>query len=254
MKIKKTKFEEFEISTIETDGAVNLAICHNILWEPHIINYIKNNHNKDGVFIDAGSNFGWHSLIASKYFKQIYSFEPQKVLCDLQNQSIKDSNISNITVHNYGLGESEYKSSLTPAFYEEINFNTGAVKIGDGGEEITVKTLDSFNIENVDTIKIDVQCYEDKLLAGASKLITNYKPNLIVELECNAEFVFNQIRNWGYYCFFLDYSYPVDHIFVHYSKLEKFRKINSSFIKPHNISNGYNRNTENGVFEKLCYE
>ena len=254
MNTKKTKFDYFEISTLENDGAVNKALSLGELWEPHIINFLKVNHNKEKNFIDAGSNFGWHSLIASKFFKSVYSFEPQKLLCELQEQSIKDSNISNISVYNVGLGEAEYKSSLVQAFYNVPNFNTGAICIGNGGNEIIIKTLDSYNFNNIDTIKIDVQCYEDKLISGATKLITTHKPNLIVELECNSEFVFSQLRSLNYYCFYLDYSYPVDHVFVHYSKLKDFRKTNEKFIFPHNTTNNWNNNVENGVFEKLCYD
>ena len=119
---------------------------------------------------------------------------------------------------------------------------------------ILIKTLDSYNFNDIDTIKIDVQCYEDKLISGATKLITTHKPNLIVELECNSEFVFSQLRSLNYYCFYLDYSYPVDHVFVHYSKLKDFRKTNEKFIFPHNTTNSWNNNVENGVFEKLCYD
>lgn len=253
MNLKKTKFDYFEIHTLATDGAVNKAISLGELWESHIINYINHNHNVEGVFIDAGSNFGWHSLVASRRFKHIHSFEPQKLLCDLQQSSVESSGITNITIHNVGLGEAEYKSSLIPAHYDYEGFNTGAVCIGGGGDEITIKTLDSYNFENVNTIKIDVQCYEDKLIKGATNLLKTYKPNLIVELECNAECVYSQLRELGYYCFYLDFHYPVDHVFIHTSKLDKFRKANSSFIFPHNTSNHYNRNVENGVFEKLCY-
>lgn len=254
MKVKKTKFEYFEISTLENDGAVNKAIFQDKLWEPHIIKYIEKNHNTNEVFIDAGSNFGWHSLVASKYFRHVHSFEPQSLLCKLQNESIIDSNISNISIHNVALGESEYDSTLIQAFYDYPGFNTGIICIGQGGENVKVKSLDSYNFTNVHTIKIDVQCFEDKLLEGSIKLINSCKPNLIVEMECKVEQLFSILRNLNYYCFYLEYEYPVDHIFIHYSKLKEFRAANSNFIFPHTQSNRYSRNIENGVFEKLNYD
>ncbi len=68
MNLRKTKFDYFEIHTLDNDGAVNKSIAQGELWEPHIINFLKCNSNKSGDFVDVGSNFGWHSLIASKFF------------------------------------------------------------------------------------------------------------------------------------------------------------------------------------------
>lgn len=262
MKVRKTKFDYFEISTLDTDGAVNKAIVQGELWEPHIINFLKHNSNNTADLIDIGSNFGWHSLIASKFFKNIHSFEPQKTLCELQRESIKNSSIANISIYNVGLSNENKHAELNPVSYETQGYNTGDVSVGVGGENIELRTLDSYNFKHVDTIKLDVQGLEEKVLIGAKNTILENKPTLIVELEnmhltkfgVSSANIFNLLRSWNYYCFFLDYNYPADHVFVHYNHLKKFRDKNKKNIMPLETSNNLNYNYCNGVFEKLCYD
>lgn len=59
-----------------------------------------------------------------------------------------------------------------------------AVKVNTGYQRVSVpqKTLDSYNFENVDIIKIDVEGYELEVLKGASQTIANNRP--IVQVEC----------------------------------------------------------------------
>lgn len=260
MKVKTTKFDYFEICTLENDCAVNKAISEGVLWEPHIINYLKINANKNKDFVDIGSNFGWHSLIAHKHFNHVHSFEPQESLCILQQQSVKNSNISNISVHNVALSDCAGTGELNPVSYDST-FNTGDVSIGSGGEFIDIKTLDSYQLSNIAVIKIDVQGLEYKVIQGAERTIWENRPDIIVELEnihlvkqnTNARAVMELLRSMNYYCFFMDYSYPADHLFVHYDNLREFREYNKNYINKHTTNNDLNFNLDCGVFEKVSY-
>ena len=49
--------------------------------------------------------------------------------------------------------------------------------------EVQQYTLDEFNIKDVDYIKIDVDGYEEKVLAGAHETIEEYQPILVLEAE-----------------------------------------------------------------------
>lgn len=147
MNIKSTKFDYFEICTLENDCAVNKAISEGVLWEHHIINYVKVNSNRNKDFVDIGSNFGWHSLIAHKHFSHVHSFEPQSTLYHLQKQSISNSNINNISIHNVALSDKPGNGQLNPIDYNSTT-NTGDVSVGTGGEAIEIKTLDSYHFDN----------------------------------------------------------------------------------------------------------
>jgi FkbM family methyltransferase len=257
----KTHTDNFIINTFPNDW-VGVSINESKSWEPHITTLLNRNFNSDSVFVDAGSNYGWHSIKSSLFCKMVYSFEPQKYIHDLQKLSITENNISNIKLFNCGLGDvNEYKE-MRPIKYDSASINMGDLSVGAGGEKIEIKTIDSLEISKVDFIKIDVQGYEKYVLIGSKNTIKNSKPIIIIEMEnhqlkrfgYDVTELFEILRSFGYYIYFLDYRYPSDHVCVHKDNLDKFIDKNSQWIKPLTDSNKLNHNLENYVTEKIIQE
>lgn len=261
MSILKTQTDNFIINTLPNDWS-GVSIHNTKSWEPHITNFLNRNFKFDSVFVDIGSNYGWHAIKSSPYCKTVYSFEPQKFIHDIQTMSINENNITNINLYNFGVGDKNEIKEMSPIDYNSKSIHMGDLSIGNGGETINIKTLDSFNIPKVDFIKIDVQGYEKYVISGATNTITTSKPTIIIEIEdhqlrrFNYDVVelFEQLRNLDYYIYFLDYHYPSDHVCVHKDNLNEFIQINSQYIKPLTESNNLNHNVENGVTEKIVYE
>ena len=69
---------------------------------------------------------------------------------------IKNITNSNYTLYPYGLGKENKKISVL--YSPEETGNTHASN--EGNLEIEVKTIDSFNLEDIDYIKIDAEGYE----------------------------------------------------------------------------------------------
>ena len=191
MNTLKTHTDNFIINTFPNDW-VGVSINKSKSWEPHITTLLNRNFNSDSVFVDAGSNYGWHSIKSSLFCKMVYSFEPQKYIHDLQKLSITENNISNIKLFNCGLGDvNEYKE-MSPIKYDSASINMGDLSVGSGGEKIEIKTIDSLEISKVDFIKIDVQGYEKHVLIGSKNTIKNSKPIIIIEMENH------QLKRFGY--------------------------------------------------------
>lgn len=261
METLKVKFEQFIINTLPNDWS-GVSISQSESWEPHITKLLRRNFTPDSVFIDVGSNYGWHSITSSPYCGTIYSFEPQKFIHDVQIRSINENGITNINLYNCGVGDKNETSQMRPVDYNSPSIHMGDLSVGEGGETIEIRTLDSFELPQVDFIKIDVQGYEKFVLEGSTQTIERCKPTIIIEME-NHQLdrfkygvvdLFKQIRDFGYYIYFLDYFYPSDHVCVHKDKLQEFIKINGDYITELNESNELNRNIENGVTEKITYE
>jgi FkbM family methyltransferase len=255
-KIIKTKVDWFDIYTFKNDG-IGGDIINGKIWENHIIEFLKNNLDIHTSFMDVGSNYGWHSIIASKYCDKVYSFEPQKTMFDIQKMSIDSNNIKNIMLYNFGLGNENTISEMNQINYESDWVNIGDLSVGSGGEKIDIKTIDSLNLPKIDFIKIDVQGYEKFVLEGGIEKIKKDKPTLIVELENFqlAKFgyddsdIFTFFKNLDYIPFYLEYVYPSDHIFVHKDNMESFIKKNN--IQPLTEGNQLNNNLLNGVTNKI---
>jgi SAM-dependent methyltransferase len=237
-----TEFDDFKIHTIQND-CMGRDIINKKIWEPHIVNFLKLNLKKDSVFLDVGSNYGWHSIIASKLCQKVFSFEPQTLMYEIQKLNIEENKIENCILFKDALGNIEETKEMSPIDYNMNGVNIGDLSIGHGGESINVK--------------IDVQGYEKFILEGGIETIKKHKPIMIVEFEefqlnkfgYGSKNLFDTIRKLDYEIYFLEYVYPSDHVCVHKDYVKVFESLNN--ILPLDYSNGLNMNLENGVIKKI---
>jgi FkbM family methyltransferase len=259
MIIKEKYVDVLIIFMIESDWSGG-SILSGQVWEPHISKFFERNLTKDSILADVGSNYGWHSIKSSSLCKEIYSFEPQKLIHDLQLSSITKNNISNIHLYNCGVGNINETKNMAPINYES-SVHIGDLSVGDGGEEIEIKTLDTIIPNGFDFIKIDVQGYEKFVLEGGINNLINHKPTIVIEVEehqlrkfgYGCTDLFNVIKDLGYVIYFLDYHYPSDHVCVHKDKLNDFIAKNAEWIQPLTENSYLNNNLGNGITEKIVY-
>ena len=163
---------------------------------------------KRGRFLDIGSNIGIYTYFFSNKFSYVDSFEP---LTEITNR-IKKLNKQNIEIHNVAL--SNCNSQLT--FYIPIIDGKSVTsraslelqEIPFEERKVEVKTLDSYEFNNVDLIKIDVEGHEYSVLEGSLLTIKRCKPILLIEIEQRhisrpIDDVFNLILAQEYRGFFL---------------------------------------------------
>ena len=150
----------------------------------------------NGLFIDVGANIGTISqaLIASN--KNVVSFEPQSYLYKILNYNCKNQS------YQVALGSYNGITSMPKVNYSSM-FNFGGVSIKHKAllrEEIEIKTLDSYNFNDVDVIKIDVEGYEEEVLKGSIETIKRCKPILYIENDRveYSESIYEILRSLGY--------------------------------------------------------
>ena len=120
--------------------------------------------------IDIGSNVGmWTRELATK-FKKVYCFEPNPNFIECFNKNITENNVE---LFQYGLSDCEHTA------YQEKHSTILTEYPGD----VTCKTLDSFNLKDIDFIKIDVDGFEFKVLCGAIETIKNCSPVINIEMK-----------------------------------------------------------------------
>lgn len=135
-------------------------------------------NEKKGLVLDVGANIGCISQALLAAGHDVVAFEPQPSICRLL-----ELNCPKATVHECAIGFMESKAYLPYIDYSTIG-NFGGYNISETGEfEVTVRTIDSFNFENVSLIKIDVEGFEDRALMGARETIKRCKPILYVEVD-----------------------------------------------------------------------
>lgn len=167
--------------------------------EEDVANIIKNKLsgkiNENGVFIDVGANVGAYTLFFSSIFSHIVAFEPglntYNILCGniaMNNLSSKTTLINSALLDEEKeavMHEYDILGSLTHISENETDILNEQLKnegFYDYSKKIEVHTLDYYNIQNVQLIKIDVEGNELKVLKGAENTIKNSNyPMLVIE-------------------------------------------------------------------------
>lgn len=129
------------------------------------------------VVVDAGSETGDYALICSKYYgaSSVYVFEPNKDSFDVIKKNIKLNKCQNVKVFMVGISSVDAK--------QEVGFNGDTISWQDKGKDIVieVRKLDSFHINSIDILKIDVEGNEIDAILGGIETIKRFKPRIIIE-------------------------------------------------------------------------
>jgi FkbM family methyltransferase len=124
------------------------------------------------VCLDIGSNIGQWTRPLTKKFDSVICFEPNPNFRECFKRNITETNV---VLWPYGLSDREHRA--------QQDFNSTVVKQGEG--DIQCRTLDSFGLNNLDFVKIDVDGFEVPLLEGARDTLTRNTPVINIEMKRN---------------------------------------------------------------------
>lgn len=168
--------------------------------------------NKEGIFVDIGAHVGTWSVKLANKFSHVHSFEPQKDVYNCLCGNIALAELSSrITPHNSAICSVYGKRTI----HKQYDGEGGASLVipGELNETIEANVLDTYRLQNVKLIKIDVEGNELNVLKSARlTLLNNDFPPIL--LECwNEEKgqdktkLFEYIKGLGYRVFPIN-GYP----------------------------------------------
>ena len=172
------------------------------LSEGSLIEWCKQFCNKDSTILDIGAHTGTYSIKLADYCKNVYAFEPQTMTYYALCGSIAINDKENITPFKVGLGSPE---QVGTQMLKIVSLDGGGSSLHATNyfksEEIEVKTLDSFNLSNINFIKMDVEENELFVLKGGLETLKRCKyPKIVFEandFEKSSE-LFEYIKAIGY--------------------------------------------------------
>jgi FkbM family methyltransferase len=136
-----------------------------------LYHYVKDNPIRK--IIDIGAWWGPWSIWWQDKATSVEIFEPNKdILPKLVNNV---GTFKNCTIHRTALGDRHGSVSMQCADH------SGTYHITEQKGDIEIKTLDSFQFDNVDIIKIDAEGYELPVLEGAKDTILRNRPWIQIE-------------------------------------------------------------------------
>ena len=157
-------------------------------------------------YIDVGSNYGLTVPIMYNQCENIECFEIRSDVFECLEMNIANNNFSEKTrAHNIGL------SNKKGFAWHNNNPVTGHTKVKKqyklGRKRCSLVTLDSFNFQDVDLIKIDVEGHEHEVLKGSKKTIEYSRPICIVEAQAvRQKNMFNFFSSIDYNCHIILYN------------------------------------------------
>ena len=124
--------------------------------------------------IDVGANYGdsaiWWSVVKKA---RVIAFEPLKEVYDILKENVNLNN-GKMDLHNFALGD----GGTIKGFTDGNMFMASSTKAQMAFISVT---LDEFNVEAADILKIDVEGFELEVLFGAKETIEKYRPKIIIE-------------------------------------------------------------------------
>ena len=240
-------------------------------WEPHLSKCITALLKAGDEVVDAGVHLGFHTLLFSRLVQpegHVHAFEVQSLLANsvIPHNLASNNADHNVTVYHVGLSDAagtcafikpDYNNTLHR--HQEHCPNVGDVSImlcSPGGESnashmefVHMQPLDSYKLQRVKFIKLDIQGAELAFLAGAKETIARCTPIIIIEVEghcldrykVTSDMLFEQLQQLGYVPVLLDSPYPCDHLCVHESKFPEFQATYGHLMNPTGprVINGY---------------
>lgn len=122
--------------------------------------------------VDVGAHVGLWSMHLAKRFHEVHAFEPMPPFRACFEKNVTHENV---TLHRYPLGNKDANVGMS---YDPADSGNTHVK---GNGDMKMRTLDSFELMDVDFIKIDCEGYELQVLEGALETIVRCAPVIIVE-------------------------------------------------------------------------
>jgi FkbM family methyltransferase len=180
-------------------------------WLEREVPLVMRTVQRGNLAVDVGANVGIYTYALSRAGAVVEAFEPQPACTDVLDAYAGSH--AGIHVHHVALGAEPGTATLhVPIDGTRLRAGSASLLAGHATsvqQAVTVRTLDSYALDDVALIKIDVEGFELEVLAGAGSTLARSRPLLLVEIEQRhhhgpIDGALARIAALGYEGFFLD--------------------------------------------------
>ena len=160
------------------------------------------------VIFDVGANIGTYATWLAKLFPKgkIYCFEPQRIVFQMLCGNMAINNFDNCFAYNMALGnQNGYLQIDEPNYNAPEDFGIFSLVedkvFNKSGIQSTVPVMqidifiETYNIQKIDLLKIDVEGMDVDVLRGAKKAIKKFNPFIFIEHNDNRRSVLKEIQD-----------------------------------------------------------
>jgi trehalose 2-sulfotransferase len=194
---------------LPNDDPIGESLAHFGEWAKAEIDLASQFIPMGSTVIDVGANIGTHSLPFARCTGRsgkVIAFEPQPAIFELLSANVAENELDQVDLIQAGASSSPGEMSLPELDYNG-HINSGAVALGasNGHTRVATIALDSLQVSSCNFIKIDAEGMELDVLKGATRLIREHSPTLLLEVNTveRAIELFNHTRDLGYDVYFV---------------------------------------------------
>lgn len=179
-----------------------------------LVKYFYDNELIDSSknIIDLGAWIGDNSIAWSKQISgKVYSIDPSEANIKYIDELSKLNNLSNNITINKCISDREKEIYSNDDFYDSEYTSTAVFNTKKGKNKTLATSLDnlykSATIENIGFIHLDVEGFEQAVLAGSIDILAKYKPVIIWENHLktdNFEKIIKFLRDQNYNSFLIN--------------------------------------------------
>lgn len=226
-RIKINTSSGFKLGVDKAD-LIQRTLLYQGVWEKKLTTYLSTILNEKDVLFDIGANIGYFSCLAlHKNISHVVCFDPDPINTTMIKYNFDLNKFDSNHYHIIQKGLSDVSSNMT--FFRSRVDNTGLSGFTDvyatsvSKFSVDVKRLDEIIVEKnlpyPTILKIDTEAFEEKIIKGATNLLTQKPPRIIVfEAYSNEskEQILTHIKKYGYlYESTLEDQHGMNHIAVY---------------------------------------
>jgi FkbM family methyltransferase len=161
-----------ETHLVDLMGKTQRRVNGRLTYQFHKYALARESCTKFRAAVDVGAHVGLWSYWMAEQFRVLHAFEPSE-----RHRECWVVNVTTPTAHlyPYALGETEAQVGL-----QVETESSGNTRIIDG-DSVWMRTLDSFQLQEIDFLKIDCEGYEVFVVEGARETLARCRPVVVVE-------------------------------------------------------------------------
>lgn len=172
------------------DPGISRELAIYRVHEPQVTRLVKAVLNEGMIVIDIGSNIGYYVLLESKQVGasgKIMAVEPAPSNVRLLKRNLEANDCTNVTIIECAIG-----AELGTAYLQMSEMSNrhslfapygGAVTTAQVSLSTVDHIVDSYGLDSVDLIRMDVEGYEISVVKGMQRTLEELRPHLLMELH-----------------------------------------------------------------------
>jgi FkbM family methyltransferase len=162
--------DRFMVEELGCDGTYQVA--HLLAALRHV--------REHGCAIDGGAHIGTWSKVMAGVFERVVAVEPSADTFECLDFNMAQFGCTNVARRNVAIGQAPGFVTMQLDKANEARANTGA-RFTKAGGRIPVETIDSWHLERVGFLKLDIEGSEPFALRGAKDTLTRCRPIVLFE-------------------------------------------------------------------------